>query len=63
MPNYHAYLASADDLPKEVDIVSTGDAMAMLEAERMLADAKWQAVEVWHGTRLVGRLSMSKPAA
>jgi hypothetical protein len=62
MPNYHCYLTS-DGLPKEVDLDATDDAMAMIEAERKLADAKCHAMEVWHGTRLVGRLSLSKPAA
>ena len=62
MPHYHCYL-SGDRLPEEVDIDATDDAMAMLEAERMLADAQCHVMEVWHGTRLVGRLSLSKPAA
>ena len=63
MPNYHCYLTSDGHLPKEVDLDATDDAMAMIEAERKLADAKCHAMEVWHGTRLVGRLSLSKPAA
>ena len=63
MPSYHYYLSSGDRLPEEVDMDATDDAMAMLEAERMLADAKCHAMEVWHGTRLVGRLRLSKPAA
>ena len=63
MGNYHAYLTSGDHLPKETDIDATNDAMAMLEAERMLAETKCYALEVWHGTRLVGRLSLSTPAA
>lgn len=46
MPNYHCYLTS-DGLPKEVDIDATDDAMAMIEAERKLADAKCHAMEVW----------------
>ena len=63
MPSYHCYLSSGDRLPEEVDMDATDDAMAMLEAERMLADAKCHAMEVWHGTRLVGRVRLSKPAA
>ena len=62
MPNYHCYLTS-DGLPKEVDIDATDDAMAMIAAERKLADAKYHAMELWHGTRLVGRLCLSEPAA
>ena len=42
---------------------ATDDAMAMIEAERKLTDAKCHAMEVWHGTRLIGRLSQNKPAA
>jgi hypothetical protein len=63
MANYHAYLAGESHLPKEMDIDAPDDAQAMIEAERMLADAKCHALEVWHGTRFVGRLSLSKPAA
>ena len=62
MPNYHCYLTS-DGLPKEVDIDATDDAMAIIAAERKLADAKCHAMELWHGTRLVGRLCLSEPAA
>jgi hypothetical protein len=63
MPGYHVYLASGDRHRDEVDIDATDDAMAMIEAERILADTKCHALEVWHGTRLVGRLNLSKPAA
>ena len=63
MPGDHCYLSSGDRLPEEVDMDATDDAVAMLEAERMLADAKCHAMEVWHGTRPVGRQRLSKPAA
>ena len=63
MANYHAYLTGGDRLPQEVDIVAADDVMAILEAERLLSEAKCHAMEVWHGTRLVGRLSLSKPAS
>ena len=63
MPNYHFYLTREEHLPKEVDFDAADDAIAILEAERMLADAKCHVLEVWNGTRLVGRFSFSKPAA
>ena len=62
MAHYHAYLASESRLPKEIDIDASDDALAMVEAERMLADAKCRALEVWQGSRLVGRLRSSYPA-
>lgn len=63
MHTYHCYFTSGDHLPEEVDVNAADDSLAMLEAERLLADAKCSAMEVWHGTRLVGRINLSKPAA
>jgi hypothetical protein len=63
MPTYHCYFMSGDHLPEEVDVDAADDALAMVRAERLLAGNKCSAMEVWHGTRLVGRISLSKPAA
>ena len=63
MLNYHAYLKVGDDLAREADIDAINDATAMLEAGRMFADAECDALEVWHGTRLIGKLGLNQPAA
>ena len=63
MANYHAYLTGNSHLPRETDIDAPDDALAMIEAERILADAKCQVLEVWHGTRLVGRISLRTSVA
>jgi hypothetical protein len=63
MPTYHCYFTSGDHLPEEVDVDAADDALAMLDAERLLADTKCNVMEVWLGTRMVGRLILSKPAA
>ena len=63
MTAYHVYLGNGDRLRKMVDVEAANDALAVIEAERMLVDTKQDAVEVWRGTRLIRRHSQSKPAA
>ena len=62
MSEYHIYFGDGDRLRKMVDIDAADDALAIIEAEHVLVEAKQEAVEVWRGTRLISRLSLSKPA-
>ena len=63
MTSYHCYFGTGARLRKKVDIDATDDALAIIEAEHILADTKQEAVEVWRGTRLIGRTSRTEPAA
>ena len=63
MSEYHIYFGNGDRLRKMIDIDAADDALAIIEAEHILAEAKQQAVEVWRGTRLFGGLSLSSSAA
>ena len=59
MTEYHCYFGNRTRLHKKVDLNTTDDALAIIEAERILVDTKQDAMEVWRGTRLIGRTSLS----
>jgi hypothetical protein len=63
MTEYHCYFGTRTRLCKKVDVDTADDALAIIEAERILVDTKQDAMEVWRGHRLISRTSRSKPAA
>jgi hypothetical protein len=61
---YRAYLLSADDRIRSVQpIEAADDASACLEAEGLLQQTEFAAVEVWENRRLIWRSDQDKHAA
>ena len=56
---YHCYFGTRNRLTKKVDLDAADDALAIIRAERILSDTRQDAMEVWRGTRLIGRTSRS----
>ena len=63
MTEYHFYFGNRISLSKKVDVDAVDDALAIIQAERILADTKQDAMEVWRGHRLISRTSRSKASA
>ena len=63
MTEYHCYFGTRTRLSKKIDVDVADDALAIIEAERILVDTKQDAMEVWRGARLISKTSRSKPAA
>ena len=60
---YHCYFGTRLRLCKRVDLDAADDALAIIKAERILSDTRQDAMEVWRGTRLIGRTSRSNAPA
>jgi len=53
---YRCHLTDADDQIRAVENLDcVDDAAALLEAERLLAASRYQAVELWQQDRLIGK--------
>ena len=63
MTEYHCYFGTRTRLCKKIDVDVADDALAIIEAERILVDTKQDAMEVWRGHRLISRTSRSKASA
>jgi hypothetical protein len=63
MTEYHCYFGTRTRLCKKIDVDVADDALAIIEAERILVDTKQDAMEVWRGHRLISRTSRSRSAA
>ena len=62
MAEYHYHYLQDGRRRSQVVVEAPDDATALLTAENLLASSGLAAMEIWQGARLVGRLTVGRPA-
>ena len=63
MAEYHYHYLQAGRHRSQVVVEAPDDATALLTAEELLAESCFVAMEIWQGSRPVGRVTLGSPAA
>jgi hypothetical protein len=62
MAEYRCHYLEDGQACSQVVVHAIGDATALAEAEELLASSRFSVMEVWQGSRLVGRVTLGIPA-
>ena len=62
MVEYRCHYLQDGQARAQVVVDAPDDAKALVEAEELLASSRFSVMEVWQGSRLVGRVTLGIPA-